>query len=127
MYLQSAKEQGFSFVELIATIVILGIIAFVAIPMFQSSGSSLLTSRDAIIAALSHAQQIAMARDSAANPVTLQVSANSVAVQENGINVAAPGADYPFNLPNGVTVTGGVRDFALRQAGTDIAHNHFPQ
>lgn len=48
-----------------------------------------------------------MARDSATNPVTVQVNAGSVTVQENGTNAISPGAEYPFNLPNGVSVTSG--------------------
>jgi Tfp pilus assembly protein FimT len=103
-----SRELGFSFLELVTVIVILGIVVFVAMPRLRVSDSGLLTSRDAIIAALSHAQQVAMARDSAANPVTIQVNADSVAVQEGGVNLVSPGAEYPFNLPTGVTVTGGV-------------------
>jgi MSHA pilin protein MshC len=121
MCLRLSNEQGFSLVELVTTMVILGIVAFVAMPFLRTTDSSLLTSRDGIIAALSQAQQVAMARDSAANPVTLQVSASSISVQENGIDLVSPGAEYPFNLPNGVSITGGLGTLQYDKLGRTTA------
>lgn len=103
-----SRELGFTLVELVAILVVMGALAFFAMPRLRISDSSLLTSRDAIIAALSHAQQIAMARDSASNPVTLVVTSSSIEVQENGAIVTSPGADYPLTFPSGVSITGGL-------------------
>lgn len=101
-------QTGFTLVELVAVIVVAGVLVLASSRWFERSDYEYLTSRDGIIAALSHAQQVAMARDSSANPVTFQVNADSVAVQEGGVNVGSPGAEYPFNLPAGITVTGGL-------------------
>ncbi len=101
-----SQELRFTLIELVAMIVIMGALAFFAMPRLGVSDSSLLTSRDGIIAAASHAQQIAMARDGATNPVTLVVGANAIEVRENGATAASPGADYPLTFPNGVSITG---------------------
>lgn len=101
------RSLGFTLIELVAVIVVLGTIAVFVFPRLSVSDSSLLTSRDQVIAALSHAQQIAMARDSAANPITVVISPTSVDVRENGTSAVSPGAPYPFSLANGVSITAG--------------------
>ena len=102
------SSKGFSLLELITIIVVLGALAFFALPRLRPSDTSLLTSRDTLVAALTHAQQIAMARDSASNPITAVITTSSIDVQENGSSVDLPNIDYPISLPNGVSVTGGV-------------------
>ncbi|MGH1469852.1 MAG: pilus assembly FimT family protein [Cellvibrionaceae bacterium] len=101
------KNVGFSLIELISVIVMLGIISFFALPKLRVSDSSVMTSRDMIIAALSHTQQIAMARDSSSNPVTIVFTSSSIDVRENGMSINFPGVSYPFSLPNGVTISSG--------------------
>lgn len=113
-----SQVLGFTLIELVAIVVILGALAFFAMPRLRVTDSSLLTSRDAIIAAASHAQQIAMARDSA---ISLVVGANSVEVQENGTIVASPGADYPLTFPSGVAVTGGLGSLDYDKLGRTSA------
>lgn len=119
--LRKREGQGFSLVELVTIMVIMGALAFVAMPRLRVSDSSLLTSRDAIIATLSHAQQIAMARDSAANPISLVVNANAIEVQENGATATSPGADYPLTFPSGVSITGGLGTYNYDKLGRTTA------
>ncbi|MGI1678362.1 MAG: prepilin-type N-terminal cleavage/methylation domain-containing protein [Cellvibrionaceae bacterium] len=102
------KDLGFSLIELISVIVMLGIISFFALPKLRVSDSSVMTSRDMIIAALSHVQQVAMARDSVSNPVTIVFTSSSFDVRENGVSINFPGASYPFSLPNGVVISSGI-------------------
>lgn len=102
------RALGFSLLELVTIIVVLGALAFFALPRLRPSDASLLTSRDIIVAALAHAQQAAMARDSAANPITVVLSANSIDVQENGVSIDLPNIDYPLVLPNGIAISSGI-------------------
>ena len=108
---------GFSLLELITIIVVLGTLAFFVLPRLQPSNASLLTSRDIIVAALSHGQQVAMARDSATNPITVIVGATTIDVRENGTSVVLPNADYPVSLPNGVSVTTGTGTLSYDKLG----------
>jgi type II secretory pathway pseudopilin PulG len=101
-------QRGFTLLELTSILLLMSVLAALAISKAVNAPAALLTGRDGIVAALSHAQQIAMARDSAANPITFQINADSVAVQESGADAVSPGAEYPFSLPNGVSVTGGL-------------------
>lgn len=112
---------GFSLIELIAVIVILGALAFFALPRLQVQDSSLLASRDMVRAALSHAQQVAMARDSVSNPIIFEATATTVDVRENGISLSLPSISYPTSLPNGITITNGTGVLAYNKMGQTTA------
>lgn len=115
------KVLGFSLIELITVIVIAGALAFFALPRLQLSDTSLLAGRDTIIVALSHAQQVAMARDSTSNPITVVLNAGSVDVRENGASISLPGASYPITFPNGVTITAGTGTLDYNKLGQTTA------
>lgn len=115
------KDLGFSLIELLSVIVMLGIISFIALPKLRISDSSVMTSRDMIVAALSHAQQIAMARDSAINPVTIVLTSSSIDIRENGSSINFPGVEYPFTLPNGVTISSGTGTLQFDKLGQTSA------
>jgi len=72
---------------------------------FSGQGVSVQASRDDVIAALFYAQQIAMARDSATNPIRLVTTATSVNVTENGTPLLHAGVQYPLVLGSGVSLS----------------------
>ena len=113
--------QGFSLLELVTIIVVLGALAFFALPRLRPSDTQLLTSRDTIVAALAHAQQIAMARDSATNPITVVVGVSTIDVQENGVSVDLPNVDYPLSFANGVSATAGTGTLSYDKLGRTAA------
>ncbi|WP_347330943.1 type II secretion system protein [Marinimicrobium locisalis] len=111
-------QRGFSLIELIAVIIVLGIISVVALPRFYSTDvAAVQSARDQTLTAFSTAQQLAMARASDANPIQITVSANSLNVTENGNSVTATGSPYPITLPQGVTITGGTGSYAFDKLG----------
>ncbi len=112
---------GFSLIELVTIIVVLGALAFFALPRLRPSDAGLLTSRDTIVAAFAHAQQIAMARDSATNPITVVVNANTIDVQENGTSVDLPNVDYPLSFANGISATSGTGTISYDKLGRTSA------
>lgn len=114
---QRRGAQGFTLLELITIIVVLGVLTFFTLPRLNISDSALLSGRDALVAAANHAQQVAMARDSAANPITLVVNTNSVDVQENGSSIDIPGIDYPITFDSGVSVTAGTGILSFDKLG----------
>lgn len=99
------RNRGFSLVELLAVIIILSVLTFVAAPRFLNLNTDLQTSRDDLVAALFYAQQIAMARDRATNPVQLVTTSTTLSVTENAVALLNGGTQYPLLLPSGVTVT----------------------
>ena len=115
------KVLGFSLIELVTIIVIIGALAFFALPRLQLTDTSLLTSRDIIVTALSHAQQVAMARDSASNPITVELTVNAIDVRESGASVSLPAVTYPMMLPSGIAVTAGTGTFDYDKLGQTAA------
>ncbi|GAB1259526.1 prepilin-type N-terminal cleavage/methylation domain-containing protein [Aurantivibrio plasticivorans] len=109
--------KGFTLLELVTIIVILGVLTFFTLPRLNISDSSLLAGRDTVVAAANHAQQVAMARASVSNPITLVVNTASIDVQESGNSVVIPGVEYPISFENGVSVTAGTGVLAFDKLG----------
>ncbi len=102
-------ETGFTLVELIAVIILIGLLAVAATPLFSTQNAPLQASRDDLVAALFYAQQVAMARDDGdaggTNPITFEVASPAITVKENGTPLALSGVVYPLTLAHGVTVS----------------------
>lgn len=113
-----SRSTGFSLVELIAVIVVLGVISFVALPRFANTDAAAVQSaRDQALSAFFTAQQLAMSRGGQDNPVALVVSAGQIDVTEGGASVNQAGANFPFNLPEGVRITAGVGRYDYDKLG----------
>lgn len=102
-------QSGFTLVELVMTIIIVGVIAAVAVPrffdntVFQSRGFA-----DEVMASLRYAQKSAIARHRfvcvtfAANSITLTQGGNSAC----GTDLAGPTGNAPFSVANAnITIT----------------------
>ncbi len=64
----TSKQSGFTLIELVTVIVILGLLAVVAVPRFANKGSfESRTVEDKLISAARHAQQLAMSKAVSAN------------------------------------------------------------
>jgi len=86
-----AKASGFSLVEVITVLVILGILAVVAVPRFaDKSNFPERATQDQIIALARYTQQLAMARG-ASDAVTLILNDNSLQVTIDGAPTMLPG------------------------------------
>lgn len=109
------ESLGFTFVELVAVIVIMAVLTIAAVPRFMSAETpGIQTTRDNIIMAFAQAQQVAMAQGEAA----VVLSSNSVDVQVQGISVDWPGITNPYHFPSKVNVTQGMGIWQFDKLGT---------
>jgi len=97
--------RGFTLIELIAVIVILSIMSISVVSRFSGQSAAVQASRDDVIAALFYGQQIAMARDSATNPIRVVATSNSVSVTENGMPLLHASVQYPLVFEGGVVLS----------------------
>jgi len=72
---------------------------------FSGQSAAVQASRDDVIAALFYGQQIAMARDSATNPIRVVATSNSVSVTENGMPLLHASVQYPLVFEGGVVLS----------------------
>ena len=101
-----SRSHGFTLIELIAVIVLLAVVSIGVTSRFTDTdtGSAVQASRDDVVAALFYAQQIAMARDSNANPIRVVATASSISVTENGAPLLHGSVQYPLTLNSGVVL-----------------------
>lgn len=106
----SDNQYGFSLIELVTVIIIASII-FVYVGSNQSGrGLELQATRDDVIGGLFYAQQIAMARESATNPIRfVSDGTGTIDVTENGASIA--GDIYPLTLPTGHSLSAATLDY----------------
>lgn len=111
------RQRGFSLIELITVIIVLGIISVLAFARFDNADTAAVqTGRDQVLNALFVAQQLAMAR-SPDDSVQVSLSATSVDITENDVSLTRSGVSYPLTLPEGVSITGGTGDYDYDKLG----------
>lgn len=98
------RPFGFTLVELIATIVVIGVLSVVVVPQFmRQDHHGVKIAQDNIIIAFAQAQQIAMAQGEA----SVVVTSTSIDVRSAGVSVSWPGASNPYNFPSPARVSSG--------------------
>jgi len=116
------KQIGFSLIELIAVLIITSIIFIYIGDNLGQRGLELQTARDDVVAGLFYTQQVAMARQSATNPIQfVSDGVSTVDVQENGASVT--GDPYPLTLPVGFSLPAATLTYDKlgRTTGTALA------
>lgn len=94
-------QQGFTLIELITVMILVGVVSVALISRIGSANTAAIqSSRDDLIAALFFAQQQAMMR----SDITLELTANSVSVNEDGTPIKVSSDFYPLTVPAGVSL-----------------------
>src|SRR5690606_12050330 len=94
-------STGFTLIELIAVMILVGILSVVLMScMGGVNTAGVQAGRDSLIAAFFFAQQTAMARAAADNPIEIVVNNNDIDVRENGSSLVG----YPLALSGNVSL-----------------------
>lgn len=116
------RRRGFTLTELVAVIVILGILAVVALPRMDTAGYRATEFHDRVVSALRHAQKTAVSRN---RGVCVRFTNDSVALTIDHDNSGScaqalnlPGAQTNVVTGQGVGFVSGYVDFAFRADGT---------
>ncbi len=96
--------DGFSFLELVLVLVILGILAATVLPRLQDTGPvEMRATQDRLVAAVRYAQQTAMRKGPDAN-VSFIMKDNVYRIEIDGTPMRLPTGSYSESLPGGVSV-----------------------
>jgi len=104
------KQKGFTLIEMVTVIVILGLLAVVMIPRFLSSANfESRTTADTLLGAIRQAQQLAMSKAPNANVSITTDNTNKrirIAYTESGIQT------IDVSISSNITITGATVSFA---------------
>lgn len=100
-------QAAFTLIELIAVLVIVGVLSTTVLIRFSPSDLALQTERSHLISALVFARETAMARSDNNSIVMLLATENSIDVQVNGVSVNNFDQAYPLSFSDGVTLSSG--------------------
>ncbi len=121
-FLYLYRQTGFTLIELIAVMVITGILAVTASVRFTPTDIDLQTAKSDVIAALVFARETAMARTDGNSSVQFFATANSVDVQVNNVSIANGHESYPLTLKGTVSITSGTGTLSFNTLGETDSH-----
>jgi MSHA pilin protein MshC len=98
----NGTSRGFTLIELIAVLILVGILSVVLMSrMGGTSAAGVQAGRDSLIAAFFLAQQTAMARAAADNPIAIAITHNGIDVTEGGASLIG----YPLTLSGNISLS----------------------
>ncbi len=115
--LSNYTARGFSLVELVAVIVIVGVLVITGSTRYSSDGIQLIRAKSDVMAALRHARQIALARARNDTQIVVIASSDSIDVQESAASIRFSDAEYPIRFPSSITLTQGRGRFVFDRLG----------
>ena len=115
-------SSGFTLIELIAVMIITGILAVTVSVRFSATDIDLQSAKSDVLAALVFSRQTAMARSDGNTNVVLVLTANTIDVQINSNSASSLSQAYPLTLPTSVSISNGVGSLAFNTLGETNSH-----
>lgn len=118
------SQSGFTLIEMIAVLIIVGVLSAYSFARFSSSDSDLLAARDQLAAALSLAQQLALARQTQNNIIIFSLSEKEIKLTESNAPVNSHGLQFPLNdFSSRVKFSSDIISFCFNKMGEPQAYN----
>jgi prepilin-type N-terminal cleavage/methylation domain-containing protein len=119
----NVRQSGFTLIELIAVIIIVGILAATVSIRFSPSDINLQAAKSDVLAALVFARETAMARSDGGSLVRFISTENTIDVQVNNASIASGHQIYPVTLKESVSITSGVGILDFNRLGETEVHS----
>lgn len=112
------RSSGFTLVELVLTIIIVGIIAIYALPRMNPNAFDARVAAQDLVEAIRYTQQQSMAHSGTAH-FEITVGGSGFTVTQNGANITNPltGANSYTQVWNGVAITSGTGTITFDSRG----------
>jgi prepilin-type N-terminal cleavage/methylation domain-containing protein len=121
--LTRSTQSGFTLIELMAVMIIAGILASTVSIRFSPSDINLQAAKSDVLAALVFTRETAMARSDGSSLVRFISAENTIDVQVNNVSIASGHQAYPITLKDSVSITSGVGVLDFNRLGETEVHS----
>ncbi len=120
---QKIQQTGFTLVELLAVMIIVGILAATVSVRFSPSDIDLQAAKSDVLAALIFARETAMARTDGNSSIQFIATSTTVDVRINNTSISSGHETYPLTLKDGVTISAGAGTVSFNTLGETASHS----
>ena len=115
-------QSGFTLVELIAVMIITGVLATTASVKFSPTDIDIQAAKADVLGALVFARETAMARSDGSSIITFIATSSTIDVRANNVSIVGSTLSYPITLKSNVSLSAGVGTLTFNSLGETSSH-----